>query len=124
VGRVVAGRVVAVVGAGTTVDAGVGVARARDKQRVPPAEAVGVGENSGLAANKAAPRSLVAEDLVTVCIVLAGTGAEVGRESGLDRNEAAAALELEAGRRLEGCKPSPTSFRWSEQLLQQQWSLL
>lgn len=74
------------------------------------------------AANEAAPRTVLGfartEDLVSD---LAGTAAE-GQESG---NEAGGgfvgsdihertALEPEAGRRLEVCRPFPMAFRWSE----------
>jgi len=68
-------------------------------------------------------------DLVSVRTVLAGTGAEAGREYDSDHIEAAGdchvgsdihertALEPEAGRRLEGCRPSLVAFRWLEPLL-------
>ena len=122
-----------------TLVAGIGADPARDTLPVPFGEGVGWGTGPGdigPAADKAAPRTvlgLVGEDLVSVRTVLAGTEAEAeaGRESGSDRIEAAeefvgsdsheprTALEPEAGRRLEGCRPSPVAFRWSEPLLQQ-----
>jgi len=117
-----------------TLVAGIGADPARDTLPVPFGEAVGWGTglgDIGPAADKAALHtafSLVGEDLVTVRAVLEGTGAEAGRGSGSDPfvgsdiHELRTALEPEAGRHSEGCKPSPMAFRWSVPLLQQ-WPL-
>jgi hypothetical protein len=127
VGRVVVGTLVAEIGV--------------DTQPVPFGEAVGQG--TGLADIGPAPDKValgtvlgfvVDEGLVSGRTVLAGTGAEAGREYDSDHIEADGdchvgsdiheriALEPEAGRRLEGCRPSPVAFRWLEPLLQQ-WPL-